>query len=63
MKLDCPTYSKQKNLKGVYSGDWMWSLKSLAKFKCESKTSLHAVQDKRQLCSVLMFFSYYFKNG
>ena len=31
--------------------------------KCESRTSLHAVQNKRQPGSVLMFGSYYFKNG
>ena len=30
--------------KGVYSLNKMWSLKSLTKSKCESRTSLHAVQ-------------------
>ena len=38
MKLDCPIYSKQTNK--------MWSLKSLVMLKCESRTSLHAVQYK-----------------
>ena len=37
-------YSKKTNLKDVYSLNKMWSLKSLAILKCESKTSLHAVQ-------------------
>ena len=46
VKLDCPMYSKQKKLEGVYSGNQMWSLKGLAMLKCESKTSLNAVQDK-----------------
>ena len=41
----------------------MWSLKSLPKFKWESRTSLHAVQYKRQPGSFLMFYSCYFKNG
>ena len=41
----------------------MWSLKSLAILKCESVTSLHAVQYKSQLGSVLIFYSFYFKNG
>ena len=31
---------------GVYSWSKMWSLKSLAMLKCESRTSLHAVQYK-----------------
>ena len=31
--------------------------------KCESRTSLHAVQYKWQPGSILMFCSYYFKNG
>ena len=39
-------YSKQKKLKDVYSWNKMWLLKSLAMLKCESRTSLHAVQDK-----------------
>ena len=33
-------------LKGVYSWNNMWSLKSLAMLKCESRTSLNAVQYK-----------------
>ena len=33
-------------LKGVYSWNKMWSLKSLAMLKCESRTSPHAVQYK-----------------
>ena len=37
-------YSKQTNLKSVYSWNKMWSLKSLIMFKSESRTSLHAVQ-------------------
>ena len=61
MKRDCPTYSKQANLKGVYSWDKMWPLKSLVMLKCESRTSLHAVQ-YRQPASVLMF-CHYFRNG
>ena len=36
----------QTNLKGVYSWNKMWSLKSLVMLKCESRTSLHAVQYK-----------------
>ena len=50
-------------LKGVYSWNKMWSLKSLAMLKCESRTSLRAVQHKRQSHSILMFCSFYFKNG
>ena len=38
VKLDCPMYSKQK-IK-------MTSLKSLVTLKCESRTSLQAVQFK-----------------
>ena len=38
----------QTNLKGVYIWNKMWSLKSLVMFKCESRTSLHAVQHKWQ---------------
>ena len=38
VKLDCPMYSKQTNK--------MWSLKSLVMLKCESRTSLYAVQYK-----------------
>ena len=36
--------SKVTNNKEVYSSNKMRSLKSLAKLKCESRTSLHAVQ-------------------
>ena len=46
MKLAYPMFSKQTNLKGVYSWNKMWSLKSLVMLKCESRTSLHAVQYK-----------------
>ena len=46
MKLDCPMYSKQTNLKGVYSWNKMCSLTSLVMLKCESGTSLHAVEYK-----------------
>ena len=45
----------QTSLKGVYSWNKMWSLKSLVMLKCESWTSLHAVQYKWQSGSVLMF--------
>ena len=44
MKLDCPMNSKQTNFKGAYSWNKMWSLKSLVMLKCDSRTSLHAVQ-------------------
>ena len=37
-KFDYPMYSKQTNK--------MWSLKNLLMLKCESRTSLHAVQYK-----------------
>ena len=37
-KLDYPMHSKQTNK--------MWSLKNLLMLKCESRTSLHAVQYK-----------------
>ena len=50
----------QSRIKGL---NRRWSLTSLAMFKCESRTSLHAVQYKRQPGSVLMFCSCYFKNG
>ena len=40
----------------------MWSLKSLVMLKCESWTSLYAVQYKWQPGSVLMF-CHYFRNG
>ena len=46
MKLDCPLYNKETNLKGVYSWNKMWPLKTLVMLKCESRTSLHAVQYK-----------------
>ena len=36
-------YSRQTNLKGVYSWNKMWSLKNLVMLNCESRTSLHAV--------------------
>ena len=39
----------------------MWSLKSLDIFKCESRTSLHAVQYKQPQGSILIFCSCYFK--
>ena len=38
VKLDSPMYSKQTNK--------MWPLKSLIMLKCESGTTLHAVQYK-----------------
>ena len=38
VKLDCLMYCKQTNK--------IWSLKSLVMLKCESRTSLHAVQCK-----------------
>ena len=41
----------------------MWSSKILAMLKCESRTCLHEVQYQLQPGSVLMFCSYYFKNG
>ena len=57
-------YSRQANLKGgVYSWNKMWSLKSLAMVKCESRNSLHAVKCKWQPGSVLTFCSYYFISG
>ena len=46
VKLNCPMYSKQTNLKGADSWNKMWSLKSLAMLRCEGRTSLHAVQYK-----------------
>ena len=46
MKLYCPMNRQQTNLKGVYSWNKMWSLKSIVMLKCESRTSLHAVQYK-----------------
>ena len=38
-----PMYSKQTNLKGIYSWNKMWPLKSLAMLKFESRNSLPAV--------------------
>ena len=46
VKLDCPMHSKQINLKGVYSWNKMWPLKSLAMLKCGSRTNIHVVQYK-----------------
>ena len=46
VKLDCPMYSKQTNLKGGYSWNKMWSLKNLVMLKFESRSSLHAAQYK-----------------
>ena len=56
--------SKITNNKGVYSWNKMWSLKSLAKLTCESRsrTSLHTVQYKSEPGAVLMFCSL-FKDG
>ena len=45
-RLDCPVYSKHTNLKDAHSWNKVWSLKSLVMLKCESRTSLHAVQYK-----------------
>ena len=53
--------SKIMDNKGVCSSNKMWSLKSLAKLKYESRISLHAVQYNWQLDSVLMFCSYFNK--
>ena len=41
-------YSQPKitDNKGICSWNKMWLLKGLAKLKCETKTSLHAVQYK-----------------
>ena len=41
----------------------MWSLKTVAILKRESRTSQHAVQYKWQPGCVLMICSYYSKNG
>ena len=38
LRIDCPMYSKQTNK--------MWLLKSLVMLKCETRTSLYAVQYK-----------------
>ena len=54
MKLDCLMYNKQTNK--------MWSSKSLVMLKCGNRNSLHAVQHKWQLGSILMFCPYYFRN-
>ena len=40
VKLDYSMYSKQTDLKSLYSWNKMWSLKNLAMLKCESSTSL-----------------------
>ena len=61
MKLECP--SMQKNSKVVYFWNKMWSLEGLVMSKCESRTSLHAVQYKLQSGSVLMFCPYHFRNS
>ena len=50
-------YSQSK-ITGVNKMLW----KSLAMLKCESRSSIHAVQYKWQSGSVRMFCSYYFKN-
>ena len=55
MKLDHSMYSKQTNLKVVYCWNKMQSLNGLQMLKCQSRTSLHAVQNKWQPGSVLMF--------
>ena len=49
----------ETNLKGVYSWNKVWSLKSLVLLKCESRTSLNPVQYKWQSGSVLMLGTYY----
>ena len=50
-------YSKQINLKGGYSWNKMWSLKSLVMLRFESGTSLHAINISHSQglfwCSVL----------
>ena len=51
-------YSKQTHLRGVYSCNKMWSLKSLVMLKFESRTSLHTVQYKSQPGSAMMFCPY-----
>ena len=55
LELDSSMYSKQTNK--------MWSLKSLVTLKCDSRTSLHAIQYKWQTDNVLMFYPYDFRNG
>ena len=56
MKLDCPMYTTQTDLKGVYSCNNMWSLKSLVMLKCESKLVYmqYSISDSQTmfLCSV-----------
>ena len=42
---------------------YILTLKSLVMLKCESRSSLHALQCKWQPGSVLKFCPYYFKNG
>ena len=44
--LTCPIYSKQANLRGGYSWNKMWPLKSLVILKFKSRSSLHAAQYK-----------------
>ena len=55
LELDSSMYSKQTNK--------MWSLKSLVTLKCDSRTSLHAIQYKWQTDNVLMLYPYDFRNG
>ena len=59
MNVEC----LQTNLKGVYSWNKIRSLKGLVMLECESRTSLHAVQYKWQIGSVLMFCPSFFRNG
>ena len=40
------TVSQKSRITKVYSWNKLWSLISLAMLKCESRTSLHAVQYK-----------------
>ena len=51
-------FSSQSKITGVNKMLW----KSLAMLKCESRSSIHAVQYKWQPGSVRMSCSYYFKN-
>ena len=46
MQKESEMYSKQTNLKGVYSCIKMWALKSLPMLKYESRTDLHPVKYK-----------------
>ena len=58
MKLDCPMYTTKTDLKGVYSCNNMWSLKSLVMLKCESKLVYmqYSISDSQTmfLCSVFI---------